>query len=429
MTNDVAAPAMTVVGGIYHFEWALGITCDLERFSEHRDELTAEVTIHSSRPPRPGLIHSARLNLMSTQTRQRLEASCIKRDPEVDWQAILEQLCLLAVERYRHGDPALDMREYVSPMTEPWVVEPFIERAGATILFGDGGTGKSVTALAIGLSVACGFSVLGTLRADPGPIMYLDWETDAETFHNRLRAILNTAEVTVPVYYRRQVASLPEAAPGIQREIGQLGCKLAIVDSLGAARGGEPESADVTIKTFNAARSFGIPWLGVDHVSHQSRQNGSERPFGSTFTHNLARVTWSMEKAQREGDDTIVVAMTNRKRNNGRIVPRRGYKIQFENYATEDGGVSDRLRSVRFTPTDPNVVRESQGAADGVRQAIAEALRRNAPGLKPARLAEEIGQPGNEVRARLGEMARRGEVQKTPDGLYRIPYSVTADVG
>ena len=406
VTESTGTPTLKVAGGVYHFEWAEGITAELERFSEHRDELTAEVTIRSTRVPRPGLIHSARLNLMSTQTRQRLESSCQKREPDLDWQAILEQLCIMAVDRYRSGDPAIDMRSYEPAQLGHWLLEPFVEHGGATILFADGGSGKSMTALAIALSIATGQNVIGNLRGEPRPVLYLDWETDPDTFHARLSALSWGSELlTTPhVYYRRQVASLAESAPVIQREIAKLGVGFVVVDSLGAARGGEPESAEVTIRTFNAARSLGVPWLAVDHVTKQAG-NDATRPFGSTYSHNLARLTWSMEKAQDEGDSTIVVAMVNRKRNNGKLLNRLGYRMKFQN---DD---KDGLSAVTFESTD--LMQTALADRQPLRSRIANELKRGP--LTIQEIADGLGAPDDQIRSRLRDMEKALLIVRLPD--------------
>lgn len=405
--EPVGKPELEVVDDRYRFTWPSGIVAELERFSEHRDELSAELTIYSGRQPNAGLVHSARLNLMSTQTRDRVAAACAKREPELAWDSMLEQLCFLARDRYRAGEPSVDLRELEPAIGTRWRLEPFIEQAGPTVLFADGGSGKSILGLAMAMTVASGHPILGCLHGPAAPVLYLDWETDSATAYERMTAIAagaNLAELP-PVFYRRQVASLIESAGEIRREITRLGAGLVVVDSLGAARGGEPESADITIRTFVAARSLGVPWLGIDHVTKANGNNGT-RPFGSTYTHNLARLTWGADKAQEEGEDHIVVSLANFKRNNGRRLARLGYRIAFDN----DG--ADALRAVRFTKTDLAGV---PGLAEKLplRQRILAELRQGPMTLSV--LAEELGQDIRAVSARAGEMVKGGELVRLED--------------
>jgi hypothetical protein len=405
-------PELSVKGDIYRFLWPCGIEAELDRFSEHRDELTVELTIRSSRPPRPGLLYSARFNLMSIQARTSLVRALAAREPDLDWGGLVEGLCFLARERYRTGDPSIDMRFYERTQVGRWLVEPFVERAGPTILFADGGTGKSLTALAIAVTAATGTSVIGQLHGDPVPVMYIDYETDADTFEERLDAVLVGAGIRdrPPIFYRRMSASLTESAANLRREITESSIGLVFIDSLGAARAGEPESADVTIRLFNAARSLGVPWLGVDHVT-KAIGNDSTRPFGSTYTHNLARLTWAADKAQEEGENLLVVSLTNRKRNNGRLLPRQGHRLEFEM------ADHDRLRAVRFRAADLTQV---AGLAEKLplRQRILAELRPGPQHL--ADVAEHLGADVKAVSARAVELARKGVLVKLEDHRYAL---------
>jgi hypothetical protein len=412
MTLEAAGKAdFKVIGDVYRFEWGTGIEAELERFSEHRDDLSAEVTFHSTRQPHPGMLHSARLNLMSTQTRTSLVKTLSLREPDLDWGGMVEAMCFRAREQYRGGDPSIDMREYQRTVSSRWLVEPFVELGGPTILFADGGTGKSLTALSIAVTASCTASVIGRLHGEPVPVLFLDYETDADTFDERLAALVRGAGARErpPIFYRRMTASLPEAAATIRREITKLGVGFVVVDSLGAARAGEPESADMTIRLFNAGRSLGVPWLGVDHVTKASG-NDSTRPFGSTYTHNLARLTWGADKAQEEGENTIVLALRNHKRNNGRFLPRTGFRIDFQNTDI------DELLTVQFRSTD---LTDVPGLAEKMplRTRILAALR-DGPVLR-ATLSESLSNPST-LRSRLKELRDQGQIIELPDGYVAL---------
>jgi AAA domain-containing protein len=416
MSADAEAPGkpeLDVVGDVYRLTWPCGIEAELDRFSEHDDALSAEVTIRSSRPPRPGLLHTARFNLMSTQARKTLASALRERDDEIDWGALIEGMCFVVRERYRNGEPAVDLRDDIERPAQRWLVEPFVEHEGATVLFADGGTGKSFIALAIAISASSEGSVIGKRHADPRPVLYLDWETSRVTAQERLDAILAGAGIRErpPIFYRRMSASLVEAAANLRREVAERGVGLVVVDALGAARAGEPESADITIRLFNAARSLGVPWLGVDHVT-KANGNDSTRPFGSTYTHNLARLTWSADKAQEEGEDTLVVALTNRKRNNGRLLPRRGYRLEFVNASR------DELKIVRFHSADlTGVPGLSQKLP--IKQRILAELGRTGP-MKIGDLAVSLEWEPRSMSARVGELVSAEKLVRLNDGTDRV---------
>lgn len=401
-------PELRVLGDVYSLSWSCGIEAEIDRFGERDGSLSAEVTLRSSRPPRPGLLHSARFNLMSTQARKALASALARRDEGIDWDALVEGMCFVVRERYRSGEPAFDLREPIARPPQRWLVEPFVEHEGATVLFADGGTGKSMIAMAIAATAASEGSVIGRRHGDARPVLYADWETSAVTAQERLDAIAHGAGIRErpPIYYRRMSASLAEAAPNLRREVAQLGIGLVVVDSLGAARGGEPESAEVTIRLFNAARSLGVPWLGVDHVT-KAAGNDATRPFGSTFSHNLARLTWSVDKAQEAGEDALVVSLTNRKRNNGRLLPRQGFRLEFTS------GAHDELELVRFTRAS---LADVPGLAEKgpLRERILAELRGG--GRTYDELVTPLRTPRNQIRARIDELESKGLVTKAPDG-------------
>ena len=380
----------------------------LENFREQRGDVMAELTVRTARQPKPGLLHHGRLNLVSTSARQTVVKALDRYDTDFDFADMLELVCYRSLARWREGDPTIDLRETSTDARPRWVLEPFVEASGASILFGDGGSAKSMFATFLAASVSRGVALVGDLRAEPVPVLYLDWEADQHVHAERLRAVSTGAGIEVPpVYYRRQVASLPESAQQIRKEIARLGVGLVIVDSLGAARGGDADM-EGTIKAFAAARSFGVPWLGIDHVAKNAATQS--RPYGSTYTHNLARLTWGMERVQGDSADDAVIALTNHKANNGRLQQRQAFRLRFENRA-------DRLESVtidRLDPTDVPELAERLPAA----QRIMNELRSGKQ--NPAELADTLGLSVATVRARLNDLLKRGSVVRLEDG-WGIP--------
>lgn len=323
----------------YAFRWLEEkVDITLDRIHEARSGiLTAEIEVRCSRDIDNALVHHAQMNLVSTQTRTSVVRALDARTPDIDWGAALEMVCHLALRQWREGEPVLDLR-CVSPREgSRFLLPPFVEYGGPTILFAEGGTGKSLFGLAIAASIASGEQLLGIAPTRREAALYLDWESDAETHADRLRALCmgqGIAPSLPAVHYRRQAASLAESAPHIRKVIAEKQIGFVIIDSMGAARGGEPESADSTIRLFNAARSLGVPWMGIDHVT----KNGGDvqtKPFGSIYTVNLARLTWRLEQVEEAGNGRVLIAASNHKANNGRLEKRRGYEVEFR--SDDDG--------------------------------------------------------------------------------------------
>jgi hypothetical protein len=336
------APEAIYSADRYRFVWDdAKVQVDLEGLHDSRDGLTGEIEIDVTDGPTRGHLHHARFNLSSTQARTTLAKALAPRRSDCDWQGMLEQVCHLALTRHREGDPMIDLRTVDTSARPRFVLDPFLEAGGPTILFADGGSGKTTLAKAMAVSLSTGLPILGATPHRVHKVAILDWETDAEAHAVGLRAICAGIGIEPPVmYYQRMAASLAESALVLRRKFADLGISYVIIDSLGAARGGEPESADTTIRLFSAARTLGVPWLGIDHVTKSGTDK--TRPFGSTYTHNLARLTWSAEKVQGEDSPRLTVSLTNHKANNGRPARRRGFHIDF----VEDHG---QPTSITFT--------------------------------------------------------------------------------
>lgn len=423
------AEVVTVGGDVYRLAWPCGIEAEVERISEHRDELTAEVTIRSSRAPDPGLLHSARVNLMSTRARADVARALAQRDGELDWSALIEQMCFLVRERYREGEPTIDIRTHERAAQARHLVEPFIDRVGATTLAAHGGSGKTTIATAIAVTAATGTPVLGRLHTAPTPVLYCDWETDADTFQQVLDAILVGATIRErpAIFYRHMVGSLHESAAALRRVVARTGAGLVVCDSLGFARGGEPENAEATLRAFTAARSLGVPVLFTDHVTNVEAQGEAKKPFGSAYTWNASRVVWTMDKVQDEGEDIITVALVNRKRNTGRLTPRLGLRLEFDNAADPcEKCVAAESHQCRACPRKPEAELRSirlkradivdvPGLAErlSLKQRILAELRSGPQ--RQVDVAEALGVSGKQVAARVGDMLKRGDLIQLPD--------------
>ena len=214
------------------------------------------------------------------------------------------------------------------------------------------------------------------------------------------------------VYYRREVASVIEGAPSIRRYIAERGVGLVIIDSLGMARGGEPESADLTICTFAAFRSFGVPVLFVDHIAKHATDKSHS--FGSVYTRNSARLMWRLDSdGETEGVAPKRLGLVNTKWNR-RFQKPRGLLLTTE---TDE---KDRLIAARFDDCEPPLATIRTAS---LRDAIAAVLRQNLAGLSLHDLrlvleAEGVKVTENVLGATLGRKANK-EIFEFRDRVWR----------
>ncbi len=401
----------TQKGDAFSFDCKNGVVIEIDRLCDDSGGLTGEITIVDEGGLSTRLLHCARLNLMSTQSRSTLVRSLEKAKEGVQWHQILEEVCFVTKDTYRKGTPLIRIGNLPPSPLPRWMVYPYVEYGGPTILFGDGSAGKSILAAAIAVGVAGGYNIIGKTKCPPTPVAYLDWEASKEAHDTRIKAICKTMDLQVPdnIFYRREHAHIAQSADDLRRQLQKEQIGFIIIDSLAAACGGEPESAEVITRLFNAARSFGVPWLGIHHVTKSAASNGdAKKPFGSVFAHNLARLTWGVEAEQQEGDDFKGVTLTNHKNNNGRLEKKQTYRIQYYN---EGDPEEERLVGVEIKRCDVSEFPELLKRRSTTERIII-ALRQSPKTY--VQLQTETGASHDVLMARMADLRKAGVAVKIP---------------
>ena len=331
-------PNPTYSEDLYVFTWPdIGVEVILERFAERSDDIAVEATVNFAHPILGGRLYSGRLLLIGPNSKRDVARMLLERVDEVDWPGLLEQVCLLARDRYRRGEPPVDLSRIEYTEQPRFLLAPFIVRNGISILYSDGASAKSLFALRWCVLLA-GAGIAS---------LYLDWEDDATTHAERLQAVcagMNVEMAEGLIFYQKRSVPLAASVRELRRFIGESHIEHVVTDSVGMAAG-DPNDHGLVIEAVRAARSLGVAVTLIHHLPKDARDK--TKPFGSVYASNEARITWLIEKAQEEETDEMAVAMTNHKYNRGRLQGRRAYKLAFTN--DEDG---DMLLSVAFTETE-----------------------------------------------------------------------------
>lgn len=399
----------------YTVRFPEGIAIEVERIRRSRDELTGEITVTAALPgivSRDGHVHAARLNLSSTSARGTLARHLVSRAPGVDWGEILERACLAVLTGERAGEPIETVGNRPQRIRPRYLVEPFLPADKATILFADGGTGKSTLAAAIAVSVETGLPVIpGWRPGRPTGVLYLDWEAGPDDLDDRVRGVVRGAGIDdeVAIAYRFCAGPLADSVDELSREVARLGIGLVIVDSLGLAGGvnTDGDAADGAFRLFAAFRALRCTVLGLDHISKASADDPTRpsRPYGSQYKHNLARATWELRQGQTSGTRTHL-GLYQRKSNDGRLVPPFGLWIDHR----EDGAIAYGREDLADELTKPLTI------ADRIALVVAGGA------MSPADIADEIDEEPNKVRATLSRLRDRRFVS-LPDGRWGIRHA------
>ncbi len=346
----------------------IGVTFEIDRLRREHHELVGELCVRlPGARTFNGNLSIADLNLSSARARSDRAKFLAARASvrEIDWTGLLEEFAQRVLAADRAGQPAVDLRELPRPSRDDDVFTfggLSIPRQHPSILFGDGGTGKSYIAL----------YVAGCIAEAGGSVALFDWELSGEDHRERLELLF--PDRMPRILYARCERPLVYEADRLRRIVRENGVQYAVYDSVAFASDGPPEAAEVAGRYFRAVRQIGC---GSLHVAHVSKAEGADqKPFGSTFWHNGARCTWFAQLAESStGTDSLTVGLFNRKSNLGRLRPPAGFTVTFEEHRTI-------VRSSDVADT-PELAEKLT-----VRQRMTHLLRRGA--LSPEVIAEEI---------------------------------------
>lgn len=335
-------PTVQRIGDDLRFTWPdAPLRVDVANMRESSDGFNGELAIlQLLAGGKSKQLHWAKTNMASTRSRADLVKALVPRwkDSTVEWWThVIEQVCKLSVEAFRAGQPAVDLATIEIPDRQQYLAGTLIPRDNTAVLFGDGGAGKSLIALALAVAVSHGINLPYVPVSAATNVMYLDWETNEHEIGRRLRALAKGFAVKVPsVYYRAMRHSLVSEAQSIRNEIADRKIGLVICDSLVAAQGGEERESDSTTRTFNALRTFSpAARLVITHMSKASLAGteGEARPYGSVFVRNFARSVWYVRQSEARRQGEMRVGLFDTKGNErGKAAPF-GWRFIYEEEA------------------------------------------------------------------------------------------------
>lgn len=399
-------PNVEQVGDVLFIQWSEDrIDLALSRWRSHHAATYAECSITTTAPGIRPHLHTAVLNLTSGRSQAEFIKACTGGYQGPDWAHIIKQSCLIALDRRRMGEPVVDLSSLAAaPPT--WRVEGWVPDAGVTLLYGDGGHGKSILALYLGACIAVGKSFLN-LPVKSGKVLFLDFETESEEQAYQLRRIARGWEWTSlpPILYHRGEAPIAESGPELRYLCDQHSIDFVIVDSLGYA-GAASNDAEPVVTVYRVLRTLARPVLAVHHVS---KSNSDERtPFGSIYHRNSARSCIELRRVQEHDEEGLHLGLFHTKINRSRPQAPLGAQVVFSPDA------------VFIRPEDPKDV---AGLADRVPLSVRllDLLKRGA--LGPGAIAEELGLSEDDqetVERSLRRLRQRGKLTRLEDGRWGL---------
>jgi hypothetical protein len=313
--------------------YKLGIS--FEQFREGAYGLTAEVTVAStvSAETRHGPV---RLGLLSQRDIRELTTDCGKRFGDIaEWSLVIPSSVTAVLDEYRSGNAPVRLCDVPNPGEPQYLIPDFLLANRNVFLSAYGGSAKSIIGMAIAISVATGEPWAEMRPSDMGPVLYLDWEDEADTQSRRMAEICAGYGLsTLPdnLYHWSMGTPLKEAQRAISRFVRDNGIKLVVVDSIGAAIGGELTKDDAAIQGMVACRNLSpASRLIIAHISKADAEKnpGERKTFGSAFFEFGARDVWQAHRIGEPGANQISISFANTKANHGQKQPF-GLRVVFE---------------------------------------------------------------------------------------------------
>lgn len=387
--------------------------------SRSRGELVGELTVSCALPAiasQSGHIFRGRFNFSSPTTRTSMAKHLASRTvgAGIDWPELLEQFCVAVLTAESEGQPFVRVGRMPERIPERYLVDPLLPIGKATILYGDGGVGKSYLAVGLAVAVETGVEIIPGFHVGHARVLYLDWESDAADLDERVAAVCDGAGIdSIEILYHRCIGPLHTEVEAIARRVGEEGIGMAVVDSVGMAMGTSSETGvdanQGAIELFSAIREMGaaapggaMTTIAIDHVSKEAagRDTGAGKPYGSGYKAFLARSTWELRQGRdKDPDGTMHLGLYHTKSNGRRFSP-----IGLA-YVNEDG------RSVRWSREDITDQTLEKGLSNTDR--IYNALKLGGPMLD-TELAEYTGIEVAQLRVTLSRGHKAGRLYKGP---------------
>ena len=378
----MSVPQLEQRAGVYHLTWKdEQIVARVDRLHTERAGVYGELLLRTTIPAGPSHLHGpVHFNFISTSARAQLVRH-LHTVIEANWTALLEQTCYLVVEGHRKGNPAIHIPDHTMPDALGMRINPIIAEKQPTLFFGEGDSLKSFFATYVAVITCLGIPHAG-LTPEPGRVLYLDYETDIDTFWERVHLITTGLDKPLPegLFYRHMVEPVAAEFPRLNTIVSEQDISLVVVDSAAPATL-EPENAEVVTSFFASLRALGPTSLVIAHMTKVAK---GDYPFGSSFWRHLPRSNFHI-RADRNQDDVAIV-LRHTKSNNGKRLQPLGFKFHFE---------PDSVTVERVSPADYDDLKDTLP----VWQRIAIALKNGQ--MDSRAIAEEIGISDNNVRAVL----------------------------
>ena len=295
------------------------------------------------------------------------------------------------------------------PPPREFLVDALFPKEYISMLFGNGGTGKSYLALLLAFCVVRGAKFFGR-TVQKGAVLWLDAENlgKEETQRRAWQVARGTGLRRPPkgLYYSRTQTN-PGKAEAVRRInvlVGALDIKLIVLDSLSAASAGlDVNASKDVISLMNGISKWNTTVLVLDHVSKKAAYGeAAATAFGSAFKHNLARSTFGLSASGK------TIALEHHKSNFSQKAETIHYVMEFD----EAGKTAVRFEETEAPAAIPKAKRRT--AKDATLDSLRSIYRSTGKPVSVRALADRLGKQPKTISNYLSALSEW--VESTPDG-------------
>ena len=330
------------------FYWAAtGIRVELSRIEHYGSRAYCKLKVHTSDE---GLIYGpVSYSLYDERSRRDVRQTLRERHPLADWTGILHHIAQVVDTHSERQEDVIDLAAHVPTRDSAYLLYPIVRENQATVLYADGGTGKSTFALALAASAATGGALIPGINPtgnQPTKTLYLDWEADSDDASEMLQEIARGSAITIPtgmISYKNMSGSFIDHVDSLVAEIVERKVGFIIVDSLVASAGGDVTDAEAARLYFNAVRSLRVASVGITHTNKEGKL------YGNRFFWNLARQVFRLSSVQ-EAETDPALGLYHEKANRSQLVAPMAWNVT---YSKPVGELSEYIKpSIKYETAD-----------------------------------------------------------------------------